>query len=683
MSLLFKLRSAAWSLLGLLFTTMLSLSILGQPAAAQTPSRMEAGQLNVFLNDGRGQVHLLHRESGRTIFAFPAENSGVGLWFEGKMSCRADSLKSEPDDYGQTATCEFEVAEPVLIKTILLDNIRVLRGQTHGEPIARQAEAARARLAEKEHFNPAWAHPQTRFTPGKLEVERFQPSYGLYRLVLENPGMTQSAEGMQLAVGPLKVTVRCPFPPLERMTLKDLLRPEYFARVGSLSKRELSSLQALEFLATREKLMAGSWRFLTYFGRDTLISLSMLEPIISDQALEDGVRSVLRRLSPQGAVAHEEDIGSWAEWRHLDDPHPRLSLEPVYDYKMIDDDLLLPILLIKLQQQGRGAVVQRLLSDPQARKAIALNCDYNLARLARRQPLLLNPGQKVGDWRDSEEGLAGGVDPYSVNGALTVAALTSMQKLYASLGEPAKATRAADLVPIHQSMADRFWKTRSKDQLQKGLENFAATLGAGERQFLQKRWQAIQAKLPASVSLPVLSFNADGSANLVAHTDVCFNLFYGELSQERLERILSFLELPFPVGVITRAGPIVANPAFSSNPAHYRTLGPGQYHGMVVWSWQSAMLQLGLARQQGLHPRYAGRIQKLLAQLAEGEKTAGDLGTSELWGIQFAGQSVEPRPYGEGPDQTESNVLQLWSTVYPAVTYVLGIKSESGRQRKP
>lgn len=650
---------------------LLAVALCLSPSPAEPSVIVEAGQTNVFLSDEQAQVHLLHRPKERIIFAFPAENSGVGLWYTGSVELRPDSLASRSDDQGQTVSAEFTVIEPISVKKVVLDNLRVLRGYAHGEPIVEQVERARADFATGRSLNEAWAHPQTRLTEGRFVVERFQPGFGLYQLVLEGSDVRLDEGQMRIGSGPLKVTARCPFPSMPGLTLEELLSSDFYRGVDSLSEREKKSLEALQFLSSKDKMMAGSWRFLTYFGRDTMISLSMLEPVLSDQAIENGIVSVLTRLSEQGAVAHEEDIGSWAEWRHLEEQPPRLSLAPVYDYKMIDDDLLLPVLYSEISRRGREEVASRLLAAPAFRQALLKNADYNLARLQPKRPLLLNKGESVGEWRDSEVGLGGGVDPYSVNGGLTVRALKGLAEFYRRLGDSARAGKAESLVPHFESIADRFWKKYDKSELEARLKKFAASRPPLEERFLLRRWDEMKSRIDAQVWLPVLSFNADGTANEVSHTDVAFNLFYGDLSEARFERILKFLELPFPVGVITEAGPIVANPAFSSNPEHYRTLGPGQYHGMVVWSWQSAMLQLGLARQLSLRPKFEDRIRAVIARLQAGEEAAGELGTSELWGISFSGDRVEARPYGEGGDETESNAMQLWSTVHPAVRYTL------------
>ncbi|MDQ6925563.1 MAG: hypothetical protein M3154_04920, partial [Candidatus Eremiobacteraeota bacterium] len=71
-------------------------------------------------------------------------------------------------------------------------------------------------------------------------------------------------------------------------------------------------VRGVELLASREKFMAGLPTYATYFGRDQLMTALMMRPIWRDQALEVVIGSVLRALSPEGAVSHEESIGEQA-----------------------------------------------------------------------------------------------------------------------------------------------------------------------------------------------------------------------------------------------------------------------------------------------------------------------------------------------------------------------------------
>ena len=622
----------------------------------------EAGRQNIFLDNPEAQVHLVHQADGRTVFAFPAENSGVAFWFSGRMKYLPGTLRNESDSSGQVVSADFEVESSAHLEAVIMDSLRVVRDYNNGADTPSRVADAREIYAKSNGLPQDWATHRVEKDTSFVQYSRTQPGRGSYQLRFSGETIEWDEDGPVLPKGRLEVKVRCPFPRTASLPLKELLQEDF---VPGDSPREKASLNALSFLANDHKMMAGSWRFLTYFGRDTLISLGMLEPILSDQALENGVRSVLIRLSAEGAVAHEEDIGSWAEWRHLQETPPSHSLDPVYDYKMVDDDLLLPVTLHKLKKR---TVWRTLFEDPDSREAVARNAAYVLGKLSKEKPILLLPGEKVGEWRDSENGLAHGNDPYSVNGALTVPALEALTDIFEELSEPEQAARARELVPVYRRLADRFWVELKREEIESRLEAYGESVPTDS----QATWGALLNGLiiPETLTVPLLSFNEDGSPNVVTHSDVAFNLFYGNLSEEELKRILTFLEQPFPLGVTTPVGPVVANPILSPNPEHHTLLGFGQYHGMVVWSWQSAMLQFGLLRQAGLHPSYRDRINASLKTLGEAEERAGELATSELWAVNLNADGLKARGYGVAGDQTESNAMQLWSTVYPSLRFV-------------
>ena len=90
------------------------------------------------------------------------------------------------------------------------------------------------------------------------------------------------------------------------------------------------------------------------------MSVRLLMPVLSPTAVEAGLDSVLARLSPQGEVAHEEDIGELAVLDHLKADGSR-SAAPVYDYKMIDENYLLaPVAAAWLLQLRRPGALGRI-----------------------------------------------------------------------------------------------------------------------------------------------------------------------------------------------------------------------------------------------------------------------------------------------------------------------------------
>jgi hypothetical protein len=213
-------------------------------------------------------------------------------------------------------------------------------------------------------------------------------------------------------------------------------------------------LQELALLAYEDRFLAGSWRFLTYFGRDTILSLRMMAPVLSDRALAAGLRSVVSRLSPEGMVAHEEGLGDQAAFEHLQEAverseqaGPSRALAAllrrrdslgarVLDRAMVDDDLMLPGLAADALERGVH------LSE----ELVALllhNLDYVTSRLLEGR-ISLREGRSVGDWRDSQEGLGFNPDSWSVNAGLTEPACRALARLAALVGYQPK----VDLVAL-------------------------------------------------------------------------------------------------------------------------------------------------------------------------------------------------------------------------------------------
>jgi hypothetical protein len=107
------------------------------------------------------------------------------------------------------------------------------------------------------------------------------------------------------------------------------------------------------------KLTAGGWNYLTYFGRDTMISLRILLPLMTSAAAEDAFGAILERTNSTGALCHEvsplrirslvnqlttlqiqETIGDYASFVNIQDGEPQLGGTTWLSYVMVDEDLL-------------------------------------------------------------------------------------------------------------------------------------------------------------------------------------------------------------------------------------------------------------------------------------------------------------------------------------------------------
>src|SRR5207302_653049 len=213
-----------------------------QPAPPRLDFVVQEGlNINRFVREGNVAAHLLLRSGTdpRILIAFPAGNSGVGLWFvhrpgRARWTLRAPPAAIHDSDsrgralYGISADATLE-AQDVQVRQAVLSSIRVLR------------------------------------------------------------------DYQSLGAVPSAVTV-----------------------AASVHGRTIT------------------------WSRDRLDGAAgyLLMPALSATAVEAGLSSVLARLSVQGEVAHEEDIGERAVLDHLQSDGSR-SAAPVFDYKMIDGNYLL------------------------------------------------------------------------------------------------------------------------------------------------------------------------------------------------------------------------------------------------------------------------------------------------------------------------------------------------------
>jgi hypothetical protein len=127
---------------------------------------------------------------------------------------------------------------------------------------------------------------------------------------------------------------------------------------------------------------------------------------------------------------------------------------------------------------------------------------------------------------------------------------------------------------------------------------------------------------------------------------------------------------PFPAGLLTPVGVVVANPVYAT-PAIHTQLSSSAYHGTVVWSWQQAVLAAGLQRQlrrAELPPSVKQLLRSAQRQLWGAIRSAQTMRNSELWSWNFSAGHFHVAPFGaNAADADESNAAQLWSTVYLAI----------------
>jgi len=658
------------------------------PALAETPTQPEPEldfevreglNINRFVRDGQVAAHLVLRSGTdpRVLVAFPAGNSGVGLWFSHLTQAANWEVNGKPQPvvladakgrllYGISILARISAPELTFVHAVL-SNVRVLRDyQALGTvPAGITAE------------------PVTNGRTVTWARDRIDGAAG-YRLTLEvidgavQGGRINAGKDGRIGLRIIGASGETPLAPLVSRSL-----------LSETADADAAARNALAFLSYREKLLAGSWRFNTYFGRDTLMSVRLLMPALTPEAVDAGLGAVLRRLSNRGEVAHEEDIGELSILDHLRSDKS-MSDAPVFNYNMVDGDYMLaPVASAWLLEDARGRQqVVAFLSDDDGRHGepsirtgddlvsnlrLVLNSASAFARDPRVSHLIrLKPGQLAGDWRDSGDGLGGGRYPYDVNAVLVPAALEATGRFYASgllapylnEGDRVLFSRASDMAKVWRERVPGLFDVRvPRATAAEAIMAYSASVAVPAR-------PALTALSPGDVRFHAVALDASGSPVPIMNSDEGFALLFGDPDVESLDRVVGALIRPFPAGLMTDVGMVVANPVFCAPDVQAR-FSRNAYHGTVVWSWQQALFAAGLERQlrrKDVPGRVRAHLREAQKVLWSAIQASHNMINSELWSWSHSGGRYRIAPFGvAGADVDESNAAQLWSTVYLAV----------------
>jgi hypothetical protein len=232
-------------------------------------------------------------------------------------------------------------------------------------------------------------------------------------------------------------------------------------------------VRGMQLLSSQEKLMAGLPNFATYFGRDTMMSSLMMEPIWTGTMLEHAIGSVLNKLAPDGAASHEEALGGQAikenadKYNKLIDQYLQNKKDETLDqakevlknlqktnenYRMVDDDFQLPVLLARYlkrtdigNEQKRDFLLRKSRQDLPFITLIIRNLIYvvNKANPYVENPIatnLVSFPQENGkwlssSWRDSGVGYALGRFAMDVNTIWVPEALESISDIISEVAK--------------------------------------------------------------------------------------------------------------------------------------------------------------------------------------------------------------------------------------------------------
>ena len=704
---------------------------------------------NYFHRQGPAAVHLLTRSGGepRLIAAFPANNQGIGLWFNSSQETTQLWAGSDPDSADAGGGLKALVREDAQLNmngvraTIhsdatkltaylpLLANVRTLRDFGYGLCLENRGQFPELR-------NETIDQP----TSDTVRIRREQiggTGYTMELLIkagagtkvlireeeirarakcLDGAGRGQvvelsSSSGVDFEV--IALSNDEPLTPIEKANLLTQQPPDSF------------EFNALAFLSYAEKLQAGSWRFLTYFGRDTLLSVRMLMPDLRREVVEAALTAVIDRitLTPDvkdpnfdytievGDVAHEEELGDYAAWNNDKQAvKPGDLRQPRYDYKMIDDDFLLaPVVAEYIAKVTKDAptdaagIIDAFLArrrpDGQTFKA-ALEVTLKLV-LDRARPFADDTGQPamkklklvslkntvpVGQWRDSDLGIAFGRYAFDVNAGLVPGALEAAVALYTRLGDTAKSAEAQNMLDAWGGVEDLF----ATSEMMVSAVQANITSYAGEVKVTDTSSQIQGTEQNGRYVSYAISLDKAGAPLPIMHTDHGFVMEFATPTDPYLFRVARTLAADFPAGLMSKVGVMVANPALA--PANLMVTDPkdlrnpnddvqvrlrdifknSHYHGAVVWSWQQALLASGMRRQierTDISALTRTELQKAECKLWNTIALAEQVRAGELWSWEAnASGQLEYRAFGYNlSDVDESNAAQLWSTVYLAV----------------
>lgn len=662
---------------------------------------------NYFIQSAKGAFHVLLSESpkSRCIIASPAGNAGCMLLFDGT---NAPELIGEPIiNKNESLTINLNSPAPHTISKTILGSLRLTRNYTEGsglKPIFKDIRKNINKLGkDTKAYNNAekWLNPQWKISENGKKAELYITALDCknwYKLLIEAKTgnfkyKTQNKKcgfnsSIQIPSGIITITYASSYNPLTPFTLDTLLNKKALKIINKLDKPYIKDqLNGLRFLAYHEKFLAGSWRFLTYFGRDPLLALRIMTPILSSQALEAGIKAAAVRINTKGEIAHEEDVGDQAFIDKLISENENLQQSVNHpdfmnSYNMVDEIfLLLPLLVDYYHIGGRNIFSEK----GEIRDGILRNINYVLQEAYTQKPIPNKTGEAVGDWRDSNTGLANGKYAFSVNAALVPAALEALNTLRDKnvWDEKTLTTLASknNLQYINKTIKNPRKYNNVLNTWRKMWIKFQVTETSElEKERLNKHrkesgFQQLTGKPPYNSGFLALSLNNQLKPIDIIQSDTLFMLLDFPIDQESkwLNPACSPFEINFPDGLMSGAGLLVANPALAPQ-KYYKMFDKNQYHGEVIWAWPQLMLKVALLKQLNkwiipppektkLHNETKVKLTKILTNISSLIDSLREWSTSELWAWKLdKNGKIIPIPYGQDASNvTESNAVQLWS----------------------
>lgn len=366
-------------------------------------------------------------------------------------------------------------------------------------------------------------------------------------------------------------------------------------------------VRGMELLSSQEKLMAGLPNFATYFGRDTMMSSLMMEPIWQGSMLEHAIGSVLNKLAPDGEASHEEALGGQAikenadKYNKLIDEYLQNKNSAVLDqatatlknlnrtnenYRMVDDDFQLPVLIGRYikrtdlsHEQKRDFLLRKSRQDVPFITLIVRNLVYVVKKA---NPYVENPiatnlvsfpfenGRYLSSsWRDSEVGYARGRFAMDVNTIWVPEALESVNDIFSELAKigfssadietrvpefrtsklqsyVADSAKLQNAIQTWKNSLQHFKVHLDEEQIRKGVKAKLEWLPEVERNY----WAGVLANTTTDkkdLDFLALSLDENGKPIPIVNTDPATMIFIEDFT----DQILQGKKTPADVSAIT------------------------------------------------------------------------------------------------------------------------------------
>jgi hypothetical protein len=252
--------------------------------------------------------------SPRIIVAWPAGNSGIVTFFapengingtlgiqllNSSIGSPLSPVYSDSNSGNATVgiSAQLKFNSTATLAVAILGSIRTIRDFTEGPSLLRvniQDALKYSTIQNGVELSRLWLDNITTTTLSFTSANQ--------TIKLDNTSVTFPA-------GTYTFNASFNYPQLTQLTAEEVLSSES----TDLITQSPSQTTSLSFLSYTTKLTAGAWRFLTYFGRDSMISALLLEPVLSEGkggAVEAVIAGVLERINrTDGSVCHEETIG--------------------------------------------------------------------------------------------------------------------------------------------------------------------------------------------------------------------------------------------------------------------------------------------------------------------------------------------------------------------------------------